>query len=124
LAKTYEDFVREARSRIREIGVLAARERYDADDGCIFLDVREQDEVEGGTVPGAVWIPRGLLEGHVGDMIPDRDYELIVVCARGNRSALAADTLRQMGFSRVSSLAGGMVAWHAARQPMGSPRVL
>jgi rhodanese-related sulfurtransferase len=124
LRKTYEDFVRAAKSRIREIDVAAARARYDADDGCLFLDVREKDEVAAGTIPGALCMPRGRLEGHAGDVIPDFDWEIVVICEKGNRSALAADTLREMGFTRVASLSGGMLAWTAARHPVGAPRVL
>jgi rhodanese-related sulfurtransferase len=122
--KTYQDFVREAKSRIREIDVAAARARFDADDGCVFLDVREGDEVQGGTIPGAIALPRGLVEGRAHDLLPGLDLELVLVCARGNRSALAADTLRVMGFTDVRSLAGGFQAWAAAQNPVGSPRVL
>ena len=124
MAKTYQDFIRLAKTRIREIDVAAARARFDADDGCVFLDVRESDEVAKGTVPGAVAMPRGRIEGHAGDSIPDFAYELIVVCDKGNRSALAADTLLEMGFSKVASLAGGLNAWLEAGHPLGPPRVL
>lgn len=122
--KTYQDFVREAKARIREIDPAAARARFDADDGCVFLDVRERDEIEKGTVPGAIAMPRGLLEGHAAETIPSLDFELIVLCEKGNRSALAAVTLHEIGFTRVASLAGGILAWIAAGHPVGEPRVL
>ena len=122
--KTYQDFVREAKSRIREIDLAAARARYDADDGCVFLDVREADEVAAGTIPGAIALPRGLVEGRAHDILPGLDLELVTVCARGNRSALAADTLAVMSFTDVKSLAGGFEAWAAAGHPVGRPRVL
>ena len=124
MAKTYQDFIRDAKTRIREIGLEAARRRFDADDGCVFLDVRETDEVATGTVPGALALPRGRLEGTAAETIPDLAWELIVVCEKGNRSALAADTLAQMGFTNVSSLEGGLLAWAAAGHPVGPARVL
>ena len=122
--KTYQEFVREAKSRIREIDLAAARARYDADDGCIFLDIREADEVALGTIPGSIALPRGLIEGKAHDLLPGLDFELVALCDKGNRSALAADTLRSMGFEAVSSLAGGFSAWAAAGHPVGKPRVL
>jgi rhodanese-related sulfurtransferase len=86
--------------------------------------VRERDEVTSGTVPGALVMPRGRLEGHAGDLIPDFDWEIVVVCEKGNRPALAADTLREMGSTRVASPKGGMLAWTSASHPVGAPRVL
>ena len=122
--KTYQDLVREAKSRIREVGLAEARARFDADDGCVFVDVREADEVEKGTVPGSIALPRGLLEGTAHDLLPDLDLELILVCGKGNRSALGADVLGAMGFTNVKSLAGGFRAWAEAGHPVGRPRVL
>ncbi len=124
MAKTYEEFIRDAKTRIREIGPREARARYDADDGCLFLDVREPNEVADGTVPGALALPRGMLEGHALDTVPDLDWEIVVVCEKGNRSALAADTLAIIGFTRVTSLAGGLLRWKAEGHPLGAPRVL
>jgi rhodanese-related sulfurtransferase len=122
--KTYLDFVRDAKTRIREIDPAEARARFDADDGCVFLDVRERDELAKGTVPGAIVMPRGLLEGHAAESIPSLDFELIVLCDKGNRSALAAVTLHEIGFTRVTSLAGGLLAWIAAGHPVGEARTL
>lgn len=122
--KTYQEFVADAKSRIREIDPAAARRRFDADDGCVFLDVREPNELAEGTIPGAIAMPRGLLEGHAAESIPTLDWELIVVCEKGNRSALAADTLQTIGFTRVTSLRGGLLGWIAAGHPVGAPRVL
>jgi rhodanese-related sulfurtransferase len=118
--KTYADFVRDALTRVREIPAAEARRRLDAGEGTVFLDVREGEETVRGTVPGAVCVPRGLLEGHVEDWIPP-DAEVVCYCAAGNRSALAADVLQQMGYSRVSSLAGGLRAWAAAGNPVARP---
>jgi rhodanese-related sulfurtransferase len=120
VAKTYADLVREAKAKIREISVADARARHDADDGCLFLDVREGEETARGTIPGAISVPRGILEGHVLDWVPGPDAEVVCFCAAGNRSALAADVLQQMGFTNVRSLAGGFRAWATSGQPVGS----
>ena len=96
------------------------------DPGVQFVDVREQVEVAAGTIPGAVHAPRGFLEFiadpespmHKPEIRPDR--HLVVFCAAGGRSALAAKTLRDMGYANVSSLGGGLTAWKAAGGPVTS----
>jgi rhodanese-related sulfurtransferase len=120
--KTYADFVRDALTRVKEISAEDARRRFDADDGVVFLDVREGEETARGVVPGAACVPRGVLEGHVGDWIPSPATEVVVYCAAGNRSALAADVLGQMGFSNVRSLAGGFRSWVQGGNPVAARR--
>jgi sulfur-carrier protein adenylyltransferase/sulfurtransferase len=90
----------------------------------LVLDVREADEVEQGHIPGALWIPRGLLEQRIEGAVPDRTREVLVVCAGGTRSALAAATLADLGYQRVTSLAGGFSAWKAGGHPWVVPAVL
>ncbi len=92
--------------------------------GPLVLDVREPDEHAQGHLPGALWIPRGLLELRIEQAAPDRARPLIVYCAGGTRSALAAHALQQLGYQRVSSLAGGFTAWKAAGAPWEVPRTL
>lgn len=75
-----------------------------------FLDVREPQEYNLGRLPGAVHVPRGMLEVKVEALIA-RDANIVVYCAGGGRSALAADTLHQMGYTNVSSLQGGFRDW-------------
>lgn len=108
--KTYADFVADAKTRIGETSpadALAMRERGEP---VTFLDVREPNEAGLGRIPGAVVIPRGLLEQHV-DGAVSRDIPVVVYCASGNRSALAADVMQQMGYTRVTSLARGFRGW-------------
>ena len=92
------------------------------DEETVLVDVRETVERENdGLIPGSVHAPRGLLEfqadpespGHNAALNPE--YRLILYCGTGGRSALAAKTLLEMGFSSVASLAGGYAAWRAAR---------
>ncbi len=119
MSKSYAEIVREAKSKIREVGAEAARTRFDAKDGSVFLDVREAGEVAHGTVPGCTWLPLAKL-GDVTDTVA-KTTKVIVFCAHGNRSALAAAALRAAGYERVESLRGGIVAWVAAGHPLGRP---
>lgn len=108
--KTGADLIEEARGRIKEVTpaeVAALRERGEQ---AILLDVREPNEWNLGRIPGAVFLPRGNLESKVEDAVP-RDARVIVYCARGNRSALGADTMRQMGYENVASMSGGFQQW-------------
>jgi molybdopterin/thiamine biosynthesis adenylyltransferase/rhodanese-related sulfurtransferase len=88
------------------------------------LDVREADEYEQGALPGAIHIPRGFLESQVESRIPDRDAPLVVYCAGGNRSAFAAKTLGELGYTNVVSMAGGFNKWKNEGRPWTTPRTL
>ena len=110
--KSGTDLIDEAKSRIREVSAADALAAH-ANPGVCFLDVRDLQEVNLGRIPGAVHISRGNLEHKVEGVVP-RDADLIVYCGVGGRSALAADTLRQMGYTKVRSLAGGFRAWAEA----------
>ena len=112
MMKSGTDLINEAKSRIREVSAADALAAH-GNPGVSFLDVRDLQEVNLGRIPGAVHISRGNLEHKVEAVVP-RDADLIVYCGGGGRSALAADTLRQMGYTRVRSLAGGFRAWAEA----------
>jgi sulfur-carrier protein adenylyltransferase/sulfurtransferase len=107
--KTGTDLVNEAKKRIREVSPKEALALHEKG-GTTFLDVRDVHEVNLGKIPGAVHISRGQLENKVEGVL-SRDTQLVVYCGGGSRSALAADTLRQMGYEKVSSLAGGFRGW-------------
>ena len=79
----------------------------------MFLDVRDLQEVNLGKIPGAMHISKGNLETKVEGILP-RDGDVVIYCASGNRSALAADTMQQLGYSSVCSLAGGFRGWAEA----------
>jgi rhodanese-related sulfurtransferase len=110
--KSGTDLVSDAKTRIREVSVGDALAMHEKG-GATFLDVRDLQEVNLGKIPGAVHISRGQLENKVEAVVP-RDVPLVVYCGGGSRSALAADTLRQMGYEKVSSLAGGFRGWAEA----------
>lgn len=117
MAKGLMDFAAEARLTVKEI-TAADTEVNTAAGTVLLLDVREPGEVREGHLPGAINVPRGLLEAkadlnfpHREVALQDRDQAVIVYCASGVRSLLAAATMQEMGFSNVQSMAGGFVGW-------------
>jgi molybdopterin/thiamine biosynthesis adenylyltransferase/rhodanese-related sulfurtransferase len=114
MPKTQQDFLEEARREIPEVSVEEVEARRKRGDDFILLDVREKDEVRAGYIDGAVTIPRGFLEFQAAGQIPNTDKDVVVYCAGGARSLLAAKVLRSMGYDRVSSLAGGITRWRDA----------
>ncbi len=107
--------VEDARARVREVTVGEALARVGR--GARLLDVREDHEWERGRARGAEHLGRGVIERDIKARVPDRDAELVLYCGGGYRSALAADSLRRMGYTNVYSLAGGWRAWKEAGAP-------
>jgi rhodanese-related sulfurtransferase len=129
MTRTAAELVHAARSRIREIDADTLARL--AAEGVPVIDVREPAEYAAGHVPGAVNIPRGLVEfevdGHPAvncardPALAHRERPVIVYCRTGGRSALTADALRILGFREPLSLAGGLVAWSAAGRALTAP---
>lgn len=115
--KSGMDLVNEAKQRIREVSPSEVKQMVERQEDVVYLDVREPNEWNLGHIPGAVHIPRGTLETKVEQAIP-RDRRVVVYCAGGNRSALAADTLQQMGYENVASMAEGWRGWMQAGGPV------
>ena len=117
------DMVAEANAEVETLtAVEAIAALGDAD--TVFVDVRERDEHAAGSVPGAVHVPRGLLEFAADPASPlhkatlASGARLVVYCASGGRSALAAKTLKDMGIGRVANLLGGIAAWRKNAGPV------
>ncbi|MEO7085972.1 MAG: rhodanese-like domain-containing protein [Gemmatimonadaceae bacterium] len=108
--KTGEMLKAEAKARIKEVTAKDVLDMQARRERITLLDVRDLQEVNLGKIPGALHISRGNLEGKVEAAIP-RDAHIIVYCASGNRSTYAADTLQQMGYAKVASMAGGFRGW-------------
>lgn len=87
-------------------------------DGALVLDVREDNEMAGGRIPGAKHIPLGVLKKRVGDIERFKEAPVLVYCRSGARSAMAASQLTAAGFSDVTNLQGGIQAWQAAGLPV------
>src|SRR5579864_4429005 len=121
---SYREMLKSVKARIQETDVRQLDASRNGDQKPVVIDVREQDEVEQGIIPGAIHIPRGFLESRVEQYVPDYDTPIVAYCASGNRSAFAAETLQQMGFKQVSSLKGGFGAWKDAGFKFVVPRDL
>ena len=107
--KSGTDLINDAKTRIKQVNAAEALATH-AKGGAVFLDVRDLQEVNLGRIPGAMHISKGNLETKIEAAVP-RDADVVIYCASGNRSALAADTMQQMGYSNVCSLAGGFRGW-------------
>jgi sulfur-carrier protein adenylyltransferase/sulfurtransferase len=123
MPKTQQDFLAAARQEIPEVSVEEVEARRKQGEDFVLLDVREKDEVRSGYIDGAVNIPRGFLEFQAAGKLPE-NKEIIVYCAGGARSLLAAQVLRSMGYERVSSMAGGMTRWKDAGYAVARERQL
>ena len=108
--KSGQDLIDEAKQLIEEVTPEQVREMQDRKENVVYLDVREPNEWNLGRLPNAVHLPRGNLESKVEAMI-DRAQRVVIYCARGNRSALAALTMKQMGYQDVASMSGGIQGW-------------
>ena len=117
----FRDLLAQTREQITEIEPVAAEDLLT---DATFLDVRELDEFEQGTIPGALFIPRGQLETQIENRISDHDQQIVVYCAGGARSAFAAQTLETLGYTNVVSLAGGFGRWKNEDRPWNTPTVL
>ena len=117
---SYRDHLAEIKAAIREV---TAREAQDIV-GATWVDVRERDEWEEGHIPGAVHIPRGYLESRIEGVVPDRSTPVVVSCQSGARSALAAKTLLDLGYTDVVSLEGGFTDWKRNGYEIKLPKTL
>jgi molybdopterin/thiamine biosynthesis adenylyltransferase/rhodanese-related sulfurtransferase len=121
---TGADLISQARASIEEIQPAEAQEELGGDDVAL-VDVREQHEFEERHIDGAVHVPRGYLESRIEQFVPDRSKRVILYCASGTRSALAARTLAdELGYEDVASLAGGITLWRDRGLPVVTPRSL
>jgi molybdopterin/thiamine biosynthesis adenylyltransferase/rhodanese-related sulfurtransferase len=116
----FRELLAQTKKRIHEVDPAVAETRLD---DATFLDVRELDEYEQGTVPDSVFIPRGHLESQVENKV-SKDKPVVVYCAGGTRSAFAAETLQELGYSDVASIKGGFGRWKDEGRPWITPQVL
>jgi sulfur-carrier protein adenylyltransferase/sulfurtransferase len=119
MPKTFAELCADAKTRIQETTPheVAARVAQPNRDW-VLIDVREQDEYRAGHIPGAIGCGRGILEYHIGELVPDLEQEIVLYCRGGMRSALAADSLREMGYTCVESMSGGFREWSQQELPV------
>jgi rhodanese-related sulfurtransferase len=114
---TSKNILDEARATIKQIDIDEARRMLDKP-GTVLVDVRESDEWRQGHIPQAVGIPRGFLELRIEEKVPDHKTPVVLQCASGTRSLLAARTLREMGYENLYNLTGGFNAWKDRGLPL------
>ena len=121
---SFRELLAHVKSQIREVDPAGAETAMADGQGTVVLDVREPDEYEQGALPGAVHIPRGHLESQIENRVPDRDAPIVVYCAGGTRSAFAAQTLAELGYTDVVSMNGGFNKWKNEGREWSVPRTL
>ncbi len=123
---TLMDFVKAAKAQIDEVTPEELEAMIGNTEDLLILDVRESSEHEQGHIRNAMLVPRGILEAaadkdypkHQPTLVAARKRPVAVYCATGGRSAMAAATLKQMGFENVVSLAGGITRWQQEDRPL------
>src|SRR5499427_8755548 len=109
MVKTYSDLMSEIKRRLEQKVPM------------VLVDVREKDEFRGGYIPGAISLPRGFLEMQAEQKLPDKNAPIVTYCAGGTRSAFAAKTLAELGYTHVESANPGFVRWKDLKYPVESP---
>ncbi|MCB0113515.1 MAG: ThiF family adenylyltransferase, partial [Caldilineaceae bacterium] len=119
-----DQLVNLAKSQIEEMTPNQLNDQLKAGEDLTVVDIRERDEWVQGHIPGAHFIPRGFLELQIEQYQPDRSKPVVLYCAGGVRSALAARNLKEMGYERVISMVAGFNGWKNASLPFKVPKVL
>ena len=120
----FRDLLKQLKQEIDEPTAEQVRARLEAGEQLRLLDVREDDEVAGGILPGAAHLSRAHFESRIEDVVPDKNSEVVVYCATGVRSVFSAKTLKDLGYTNVSSMAGGFVRWKDLGYDFSVPRML
>ncbi len=121
------EFIRQIKSQIAQVDPGDVHEQLSTSNGkgpIALIDVRENEEVQRGLIPGAKHVPRGHLESRIEGAVPDRSQHVVVYCASGNRSALAAKTMAELGYENVESMTGGYTLWKDRGYKVEVPKVM
>ncbi|MCX7807070.1 MAG: molybdopterin-synthase adenylyltransferase MoeB [Deltaproteobacteria bacterium] len=121
MPKSYSELLSETRSLVRAVPLEEVARRIEEKEGWIIVDVRESDEWRAGHIPGAIHIPRGFLEMQAEQKVPDKNAKIVVYCASGIRSAFAARTLMELGYTHVESAYPGFTRWKELGYPIEKP---
>jgi sulfur-carrier protein adenylyltransferase/sulfurtransferase len=120
---SFRELLQQTKAEIREIDTETAESARHVP-GTVVLDVREPDEYEQGALPGALHIPRGQLESGIEGRVPEKDTPVVIYCAGGTRSAFAAKTMAELGYTDVVSVMGGFNKWKDEGRDWSAPQVL
>ncbi|MCC6524138.1 MAG: molybdopterin-synthase adenylyltransferase MoeB [Polyangiaceae bacterium] len=121
MSLTYADLIARVRSAVATVSLEELRRRLDDKESMTLVDVRERDEFRQGYIPGAISVPRGYLEMQIEQKVPDKSARVVLYCAGGTRSALAAKTLAELGYVSVESANPGYVRWKDLGFPIERP---
>ena len=112
--------VNDAKSRVPEVTVRDVTNMQDAEEKFEFIDCREDNEWKAGHAAGARHLGKGIIERDIETAVPDKEAKVVIYCGGGFRSALAAKSLREMGYTNVISMDGGFSGWKNAGYPVES----
>jgi rhodanese-related sulfurtransferase len=112
--------VQDAKTSIRELTVDQVKAKLDRGEKLTLVDVREESEWARDHLPGAIHLGKGVIERDIEQRLPDTNTEMVLYCGGGFRSALAADNLQKMGYTKVSSMDGGIREWRQKGYPLTS----
>jgi rhodanese-related sulfurtransferase len=110
--------VNDAKSRVKEMTVDETKQTLDRGEKMLLVDVREESEYAKDHLPGAIHLGKGVIERDIETRVPDLNTVMVLYCGGGFRSALAADNLQKMGYTKVISMDGGVREWREKKYPM------
>ena len=120
----YREYLKQVKEQVRRTDVAEIRTRLENGERVRLLDVREDDETQDGIIPGAITLSRAHFESRVEDVLPDKSEEIVLYCASGQRSAFAARTLGELGYTNVVSMDGGFNRWKDLGYSFDVPKAL
>jgi molybdopterin/thiamine biosynthesis adenylyltransferase/rhodanese-related sulfurtransferase len=121
---TFDQLLADAKTKVEELTPADIQKRLDNGSSPRLIDVREKYEWDEGHIPTASHVPRGYLELRIENAVPNKSEPIVLYCAGGTRSLLAARTLQDMGYTDVHSMRGGFTAWKDIGLPFVIPRTL
>jgi len=121
MPKTYSDLIADIKQSVKTVQLAEVKRRLEQKEPMTLVDVREKEEFRAGYIPGAISIPRAYLEQQFEQKLPDKNARIVTYCAAGNRSAFAAKTLVELGYTHVESANPGFVRWKDLRYPVELP---
>lgn len=126
MPESFRDRYKSIQDKIQELGPKEVAELLEntEDDDVVLIDVREREEYEQGAIPGAQFIPRGFLDVKIEREVPDKDRTIVLHCAGGVRSAMAAYDLKEIGYDDVISMTGGYNQWEELGLPTMKPETM
>lgn len=116
-SENFQKLADEAKAKIKEVSVDRLN-LSETENPPILVDVREESEWKEAHAEGAIHLSRGIIEQKIEEVIPDRETPIVCYCGGGNRSALVAESLQKLGYTRVQSLIGGFKGWKEAGLPI------